>query len=158
MSEETKRLEERRHLDGPPAMALFSRLLAQPHKATALTYAGLGVLVIFLTFAAELVPEGRENAAVELSIGAFFIIIFAALIYRGWWLISAILIFSNSWRAFTYFNDGRGWHIELRPFSATAVEPQPIAFVNALLMVIIVFMLARSAWHGFSTWRSRKNG
>jgi hypothetical protein len=158
MSEETNRLEERRHLDGPPASAAISRLLKQPHKAAALTYAGLGVLVILLTFVAGLVPEGRENAAVELGIGAFFIVIFAALIYRGWWPVSAVLIFSNSWRAFTYFNDGRGWHIELRPFSATAVDPQPIAFLNALLMVIIVIMLARSAWHGFSTWRKHPPG
>lgn len=156
MSEKTERLEERRHLDGPSVTAAFRRLFAQHHKAAALTYAGLGVLVILLTFITGLVPEGRENAAVELGIGAFFIIIFAALIYRGWWPISAALIFSNSWRAFTYFNDGRGWHIELRPFSATAVEPKPIAFLNALLMVIIVVMLARSAWHGFSTWRGRK--
>ena len=155
MTEETERLEERRHPDSLPVTAAFSKLLAQPHKAAALTYAGLGVLVILLTFAGRLVPEGRENAAIELGIGAVFIVIFAALIYRGWWPISAVLIFSNSWRAFTYFNDGRGWHIELRPFSATAVEPQPIAFLNALLMVIIVIMLARSAWYGFSTWRGR---
>lgn len=157
MSEETERLGESRPFDGSSVTSVISRFLEQPHKAAALAYAGLGVLVILLTFAGRLVPEGRESAAIELGIGAVFIILFAALIYRGWWPISAVLIFSNSWRAFTYFNDGRGWHIELRPFSATAVEPQPIAFVNALLMVIIVFMLARSAWHGFSSWRKGKN-
>lgn len=129
-----------------------------PHKAAALTYAGLGVLVILLTFAGGLVPEGRENAAAELGIGAIFIVFFAALLFRGWWPISAVLIFSNSWRAFTYFNDGRGWHIELMPFSATAVEPQPIAFINAMLMVIIVVMLARSAWYGILNWRKGDKG
>lgn len=128
-------------------------LRANPHKAAALTYAGLGLLVIGITFAAGLVPEGREQAATELTVGALFIFLFAALIYRGWWPVAAILVFSNTWRAFTYFNDGRGWHVELLPFGVTHIEPQPMAFVNALLMVVIVFMLARSAWIGFSTWR-----
>jgi hypothetical protein len=124
-----------------------------PHKAAALAYGSLGVLVIVITFVAGLVPESRANPVAELSIGAVFLILFALLVYRGWWPISAILIFSNSWRVFTYFNDGRGQHIELRPFSITPIEPQPVAFVNAALMVVIVFMLGRSAWLGFIEWR-----
>ncbi len=126
------------------------------HRQAALTYIGLGVLVIFVTFAAGLVPAGRSNPLIELSIGAVFIVIFAALIYRGWWLISALLILSNIWRAITYFNDGLGWHMELLPLSITQIEPKPVAFVNAALMVVIVLMLARSAWAGFSTWRARR--
>lgn len=126
------------------------------HRQAALTYVGLGILVIFITFAAGLVPAGRTNPLAELSIGAVFIVIFAMLIYRGWWLISALLLFSNAWRAVTYFNDGLGWHMELLPFSITQIEPQPVAFVNAALMAVIVFMLARSAWVGFSAWRSRR--
>jgi hypothetical protein len=121
-----------------------------------LTYVGLGVLVIFITFVTGLVPAGRPNALIELSIGAVFLVIFAGLIYRGWWLISALLILSNTWRAITYFNDGLGWHMELLPFSITPIEPKPLAFVNAALMVVIVFMLARSAWAGFSTWRAQR--
>lgn len=128
-------------------------LPTNPHKAAALTYAGLGLLVIGITFVAGLVPAGREQAAAELTVGAVFIFLFAALIYRGWWPIAAVLVFSNTWRAFTYFNDGRGWHVELLPFSVTRIEPQPIAFVNATFMAVIVFMLARSAWIGFSEWR-----
>lgn len=131
-------------------------LSANPHKGAALTYAGLGLLVIGITFVAGLVPEGREEAATELAIGAVFIFLFAALIYRGWWPIAAALVFSNAWRAFTYFNDGRGWHVELLPFSVTRIEPQPVAFVNAALMTFIVFMLARSAWIGFSEWRQTR--
>lgn len=131
-------------------------LWANPHKAAALTYAGLGLLVIAITFAAGLVPEGREQAATELTIGAVFIVLFAALIYRGWWPIAALLVFSNTWRAFTYFNDGRGWHVELLSFSVTRTEAQPVAFVNAVLMAVIVVMLARSAWIGFSKWRRRR--
>jgi hypothetical protein len=125
------------------------------HRQAALTYVGLGILVIFITFAAGLIPAGRANPLAELSVGAVFIIIFAVLIYRGWWLISALLIFSNTWRAVTYFNDGLGWHVELLPFSISRIEPKPVAFVNAALMVVIVFMLARSAWVGFSAWRVR---
>ena len=134
----------------------MDRIFTNPHKTAAVTYSGLGLLVIIMTFAAGLVPTGRENAAIELGIGAFFIAIFAALIYRGWWPISAFLVFSNSWRLFTYFNDGRGLHVELRPFSITPTQPQPVAFINAALIAIIIFMLARSAWLGFSDWRVRR--
>ncbi|MBI3741987.1 MAG: hypothetical protein HY257_09575 [Chloroflexi bacterium] len=56
----------------------------------------------------------------------------------------------------TYFNDGLGWHVETLPFSISRIEPKPIAFVNAALMTIIVLMLARSAWAGFSAWRARR--
>ena len=137
---------------------MIRRTFQDPHKAAAVTYAGLGLLVILITFAAGLVPAGRESAALELGIGAFFIVVFAILIYRGWWPISAVLLVSNTWRVFTYFNDGRGVHIELRPYSVTGIEPQPAAFLNAALMAAIVFMLARSAWFGFTAWRERKRG
>ena len=128
-----------------------------PHKAAALAYAGLGVLVIFITFAAGLVPPTRDEAIWQLLIGAFFVLVFAALIYsRGWWLLSALVALSNSWRAITYFHAGLGLHVELRALSITSVEPRPVAFVNAALMTVIVFMLARSAWIGFSDWRTRR--
>jgi hypothetical protein len=129
---------------------------ARYHRQAALTYVGLGILVIFITFAAGLVPAGVENRILEFGLGAVFILIFGALIYRGWWLISALLIISNTWRAITYFNDGLGWHMELRSFSITAIKPHPIAFVNAALMAVIVIMLTRSAWAGFTAWRARR--
>lgn len=124
------------------------------HRQAALTYLGLGLLVIIITFAAGLVPAGRGNPLIELSIGGLFIIVFAALIYRGWWLVSAVLVFSNAWRAVTYLNDGFGRHVELVPFSITQTEPSPVAFVNAALMAVIVIMLARSAWIGITDWRA----
>jgi hypothetical protein len=126
------------------------------HRQAAITYVALGLLVIIITFVAGLVPAGRPNALVELSIGAVFLVIFAALIYRGWWVFSVLLILSNTWRMITYINDGLGWHMELLPLSITPIEPRPVAFVNAALMVVIVFMLARSAWAGFSTWQARR--
>lgn len=126
------------------------------HRQAALTYVSLGILVILITLVAGLVPSVRESAIVELSIGSVFIIIFATLIYRGWWPISALLVLSNTWRAVTYFNDGLGWHMELLPFSLTRIDPRPVAFVNAVLMGVIVFMLARSAWIGFSAWQARR--
>jgi hypothetical protein len=46
--------------------------------------------------------------------------------------------------------------MELLPFSITSIEPKPVAFVNAALMAVIVFMLARSAWAGFSAWRAQR--
>ena len=129
-----------------------------PHRQAALAYAGLGLLVIVITFAAGLVPRSRTAQIAELGVGAIFVVIFAALIWRGWWPLSLVLMFSNLWRAFTYFNDGRGLHIEIAPFSATSIEPKPIAFVNAVLMGVIVLMLGRSAWIGFSTWRTMRSG
>jgi len=127
----------------------------RPHHEAAFVYAGLGVLVIVITFVAGLVPTSRRGAIWELAIGGVFVLIFAALIYRGWWLLSALLMFSNLWRALTYFNDGLGWHVEALPFSLTHIEPKPVAFINAVLMVIIVVMLARSAWAGFLEWRAK---
>jgi hypothetical protein len=139
------------------------------HRQAALVYAGLGILVIVITFAAGLVPASRRGVVWELAVGAVFVVIFAALIYRQprvavrwrdrhivfeeWWLLSALLVVSNTWRAATYFNDARGWHVEVLPWSVTPIEPKPIAFVNAVLMAAIVAMLARSAWVGFTTWR-----
>lgn len=126
------------------------------HRQAAIAYITFGILVIIITFVAGLIPSTQRGAIWELAVGAVFIVIFAVLIYRGWWLLSALLLFSNTWRAVTYFDDGLGWHVEVLPFSVTRIEPKPIAFVNAALMGIIVVMLARSAWVGFSVWRARQ--
>jgi hypothetical protein len=127
-----------------------------PHKAAALAYGGLGVLVIFITFAADLVPRSRQDAIWQLIIGAVFVLAFAVLIWRGWWLLSAFLILSNAWRATNYFSAGFGLHIELPTLSITSIEPRPAAFGNAALMAVIVLLLVRSAWIGFSEWRTRR--
>jgi hypothetical protein len=125
------------------------------HRQAAFTYVGLGLLVIILTFVGGLVPSSREGVIWELAVGAVFIIIFAFMIYQGWWWLSGLLVLSNTWRMVTYFNDGLGRHIELRSFSVTQIEPQPFAFINAVLMALIVVMLARSAWIGWNSWRKR---
>ena len=131
--------------------------LTDPHKAAALTYGVLGVLVIVITFAADLVPPTREDAIWQLVIGASFVLALAVLLYwRGWWLISAFLVVPNVWRATNYFNHGIGLHVDPRALSISAVSPRPIAFVNAGLMAVIVFLLVRSAWIGFSDWRARR--
>jgi hypothetical protein len=139
-----------------PTDDLMERVSTNPHQAAALAYAGLGVLVIFITFATEMVPRSREDAVWQLVIGAVFVLVFAVLIWRGWWLLSAMLILSNAWRATTYFSAGLGWHIELPALSIRSVEPSPAAFVNAALMAVIVLLLARSAWTGLSDWRARR--
>ena len=77
-----------------------------------------------------LVPSTRQDAIGQLVIGASFVLIFAVLIYwRGWWLLSAFLIFSNVWRMTNYFNAGLGLHIDIRDFSITPVEPKPVVRV-----------------------------
>ena len=97
----------------------------------------------------------QEDAAWQLVIGAIFVLIFAVLIWRGWWLLAAFLVLSNVWRAINYFNHGLGLHVELRALSITPTEARPVAFINAALMAVIVCLVARSAWIGFSAWRSR---
>ena len=120
----------------------MERVLANPHKAAALAYGVLGVLVIIITFAAGLVPAAREDAIGQLLIGAVFVLVFAVLLWRGWWLLSAFLVFSNVWRASNFFDTG--------------LRSEPVAFINAALMAVIVLLLARSAWIGFSAWRTRR--
>jgi TRAP-type C4-dicarboxylate transport system permease small subunit len=134
----------------------MERVSTNPHQVAALAYAGLGVLVIFITFAADMVPRSRADAVWQLVIGAAFVLFFAVLIWRGWWLLSAVLVLSNLWRAITYFGAGLGLHIELPAFSITSVEPNPAAWINATLMVVIVLLLVRSARIGFSDWRTRR--
>ncbi len=130
--------------------------LTHAHKAAALAYGVLGVLVIFITFAVDLVPPTRVDATGQLVIGAVFVLAFAVLLYwRGWWPLSAFLVIPNLWRATNYFNHGLGLHIDPRALSISAVSPRPVAFVNAALMAVIVFLLVRSAWIGFSDWRMR---
>jgi len=133
-----------------------SGLAGNPHRQAAIGYGGIGAIVILITLFARLVPESRVNAVVELSIGLVFLMLFAFLVYRGWWPVSAALVFSNAWRAFTYFNDGRGLHVELLSRVITPIQPQPIAYVNAALMGLIVILLARSAVAGFAAWRASK--
>jgi len=130
--------------------------MPDPHKTAALIYGGLGAVVIVITLLAGLVPQGRTNAAVELGIGMVFVIICAVLIYRGLWVVSALLVFSNTWRVITYFNDGRGVHMELLSMSITQTQPQPVAFLNAFFMAIITGFLARSALLGYQKWRIQR--
>ncbi len=134
-----------------------AQALTHPHKAAALAYGVLGVLVIFITFTADLVPATREDAIWQLVIGVIFVLAFAMLLYwRGWWLLSAFLVVPNVWRATNYFNHGLGLHIDPQALSITAISPRPVAFVNAALMAVIVFLLVQSAWIGFYDWRARR--
>lgn len=134
----------------------MERLSMNPHKVAALAYGGLGVVVIWITFAAELVPQSQQSSIWQLVIGAFFVLLFAGLIWRGWWLLSALLIFSNVWRATNYLGAGIGLHIELPVLSITHVDPRPVAFTNAALMAVIVLLLVRSSFVGFQDWRKRR--
>lgn len=132
------------------------RILMNPHKAAALAYGGLGIVVIVVTFAAELVPATRRDAVGSLVVGTGFVLVFAALLYwRGWWLLSALLVVSNLWRATNYVGHGLGLHVDPLGAGITAIPPRPVAFVNAALMAVIVLLLARSARIGFAGWRQR---
>ncbi len=62
---------------------------------------------------------------------------------------------SNLRRGINDFNLAFGLQLELRTLSITPVEPNPVAFINAALMAVIVLLLVRSARIGFSDWRTR---
>jgi len=88
--------------------------------------------------------------------GGVFVLAFAALLWRGWWPLSALLVVSNTWRTINYLGHGLGLHLDPRALSMTPIPPRPVAFVNAFLMAVIVLLLARSAWIGFRDWRARR--
>ncbi len=120
----------------------MERVLADPHKAAALAYGVLGVVVILITFAGGLVPVTRADANETLLIGGVFVLLFTVLLWRGWWPLSAFLVFTNLWRATNFMKAG--------------LRSEPVAFINAALMAVIVLLLARSAWIGFSAWHTRR--
>ena len=120
----------------------MQRLLANPHKAAALAYGVLPVLATAIPFAAGLAPATRQAALGQLLVRAAFVLVFSVLLWRGWWLLSALLVVSNLWRASNFVSVG--------------LRSEPVAFINVALMAVIVWLLARSAWTGFSAWRARR--
>lgn len=126
------------------------------HRQAGLAYLGLGLAVIAVTFAGGLAPAERASARVELLVGTGFIVLFAWGIGRGWWPVTALLTVTNTIRSLVFAGDAFGAHFELLPPRWIAVEPRPLAFVNALLMAVIVVFLARSARAGHRARRRRE--
>lgn len=131
----------------------FPAMVGNPHRRAGIAYGLLGGLVVLLTFLFELVPPEREGAVLELAVGAIFIAIFAALIYRGWWMLSLLLVFTNLWRGFQFLRQGLGWRGGVDAAGAPPAPAEPLAFVNVGLLGIVVVFLAHSAWAGWNRHR-----
>ena len=136
---------------------------AKKFRQAAVTYVGMGVVVIALTLVAGTSAQRGTPPLIGLLIGAIFIALFGVVIYsyawvtRGWAgrtiaIVTGILAVTNALRMLQYFISFLRYRLELnfRMFSV-AVHPSEFAFpllflICALLMAAITFMLARAAW------------
>jgi hypothetical protein len=136
---------------------------AAKFRQAAVTYVGMGIVVIALTLVAGTSPQRGTPPLVGLLIGASFVAIFGAMIYSYAWvtkrwgrrtiaILTGIFVVTNALRTLQYFINFLGYRLELnvRAFSI-AVHPSEFSFpliflVCALLMACITYMLARAAW------------
>jgi hypothetical protein len=136
---------------------------ADKFRQAALTYVGVGVLVIALTLIAGTSPQRRAPPLVGLAIGASFVAIFGVFIYAYAWvtrhwvqrliaILTGILVVTNTLRMLQYLINFIGYRLELQlKVPPLAVHPSEFAFpliflLCGLLMACITYMLARAAW------------
>jgi len=136
---------------------------ADKFRQAALTYVGVGVLVIVLTLIAGTSTQRGAPPLIGLLIGAAFVALFGVMIYAYAWVTNAgarrtiavltgILVVTNALRAFQYLINFLGYRLEIN-FRALslAIHPSEFSFpliflVCAILMAGIAYMLARAAW------------
>ena len=142
-------------------MRLTSR--ADKFRQAAVTYVGLGIIVIALTLMAGTSPQRGTPPLVGLLIGGSFVAIFGVMMYsyvwvtKGWArriiaILTGIFVVTNALRMLQYLINFLGYRLELN-FKAFSIAvhrsefPFPVIFlVCALLMAGITYMLARAAW------------
>jgi hypothetical protein len=132
-------------------------------RQAALTYVGVGIVVIALTLIAGTSPQRGTPPLVGLLIGAIFVAIFGVVIYayawvtKGWArrtiaILTGIFVVTNALRTCQYLINFVGYRLELNFKAATiAVHPSEFSFpiiflICGLLMAGITYMLARAAW------------
>jgi hypothetical protein len=136
---------------------------ADKFRQAAVTYVGVGIVVITLTLVAGTSPQRGTPPLVGLLIGASFVAIFGVVIYsyawvtKGWArrtiaILTGIFVVTNALRTLQYLLNFLGYRLELN-FKALmiAVHPSDFSFpiiflICALLMAGITAMLARAAW------------
>ena len=149
---------------------------ADKFRQAAVTYVGLGVVVIALTLVAGTSPQRGTPPLIGLLIGAIFVVIFGAVIYSyawvtRWWarraiaMLTGILVVPNVLRSLQYFINFLGYRLEIATADTLTssksifaigrfglvIHPSEFSFpilflICALLMMCIVYMLARAAW------------
>jgi hypothetical protein len=136
---------------------------ADKFRQAAVTYVGVGLVVIALTLVAGTSPQRGTPPLLGLLIGGSFVALFGVLIYSYAWvtkpwarrtiaILTGIFVVTNALRMLQYLINFLGYRLELN-FQAfrIAVHPSEFSFpiiflICALLMALITYMLARAAW------------
>jgi hypothetical protein len=136
---------------------------ADKFRQAAMTYVGLGVVVIALTLVAGTSPQRGTPPLLGLLIGAIFVAIFGVVIYSYAWvtkrwarrtiaILTGIFVVTNALRMLQYLINFVGYRLEIN-FRALSIAVHPSEFsfpiiflICALLMAGITYMLARAAW------------
>jgi hypothetical protein len=136
---------------------------ADKFRQAAMTYVGVGVIVIVLTLIAGTSPQRGTPPLIGLLIGAIFVAIFGMVIYSYAWvtkrwvrrtiaILTGVFVVTNALRTLQYLLNFVGYRLEInfRAFSL-ALHPSEFSFpiiflVCAILMAGITYMLARAAW------------
>jgi hypothetical protein len=143
------------------AILMTSR--ADKFRQAAVTYVGIGIVVIALTLVAGTSPQRGTPPLVGLLIGAIFVVIFGVVIYsygwvtKGWArrtiaILTGIFVVTNGLRMLQYLINFMGYRLELSfKTLSIAVHPSEFSFpiiflICALLMAGITYMLARATW------------
>jgi len=136
---------------------------AEKFRQAALTYVGIGGVVIALTLVAGTSPQRGTPPVVGLLIGAIFVAIFGVVIYsyarvtKVWArriiaILTGIFVVTNALRMLQFLINFVGYRLELNFKGLTiAVHPSEFSFpiiflICALLMACITYMLARAAF------------
>jgi hypothetical protein len=135
---------------------------ADKFRQAAVTYVGMGIVVIALTLVAGTSPQRGTPPLVGLLIGGIFVAIFGVVIYSYAWvtqewarriiaILTGIFVVTNALRMLQYLINFVGYRLELNFRALTiAVHPSEFSFpiiflICALLMACITYMLARAA-------------
>jgi uncharacterized membrane protein len=136
---------------------------ADKFRQAAMTYVGVGIVVIALTLLAGTSPQRGAPPLVGLLIGATFVAVFGVAIYAYAWvtkawarrvitILTGVLVVTNALRMLQYLINFLGYRLELH-FRAPSIAIHPSEFsfpivflICGLLMACITYMLARAAW------------
>jgi hypothetical protein len=131
---------------------------ARKFRQAGLTYTVAGALVVVFTLAAGLAGSRLPRLALLLP-GLFFVILFGVFIFcmpklwRWRWTLSPsrwvvrLLSLTNAVRAMLFGLNAFGMNVHLFPGPfVVRTEPNPLFLINAALMALITFMLARAGW------------
>jgi hypothetical protein len=139
------------------------RSRADKFRQAALTYVGMGIVVIVLTLIAGTSPQRGAPPLVSLAIGACFVAIFGLVIYAYAWvtkdwlrwaisILTGVLVVTNTLRMLQYLINFIGYRLELQfKVPPLAIHPSEFAFpviflICGVLMACITYMLARATW------------